>query len=498
MKKPANPAKAHYQVLRRLSWGELWGEEVARFDAATPEERREGVAVIRAVGAMVAEASAAIDRAAVRQWLHGLLGDPEEKVRRYAVAALPKLRGGEADEAALLTLWKRTEDAREKGYVEEALAKIAGESTLAELQGTPAPLRQRAEAAVARGEGGGIRLQSACEQGAPFTLQLECRVGLEGEVEQEAREAGFEVERQGEGFVLVRATRSFEWAALYRIRTFATAGVVLGTVGSDPVALAELIGSERVATMMKEWTDGRPRYRLEFSGRGHQRALVREVASRVYALRPEILNDPREALWLIDCVETGKGWRLTLRPRLRPDPRFAYRQQDVPAASHPPLAACMARWAGASRVVWDPFCGSGVELIECALRGGVERIVGTDLSGEAIEAARANAAAAGLTVAAEWHAIDFREYASVPTLGGGLDAIVTNPPMGQRVRIADLRGLMEQLLQTAERLLRPGGVLVFANPVRQAKVPAGLVCEWSQRIDMGGFSSRLERYVRRP
>ena len=123
---------------------------------------------------------------------------------------------------------------------------------------------------------------------------------------------------------------------------------------------------------------------------------MRLLAGQVYALRPEMLNDARNVTWTMDIYADGAGRSVELRPNLTPDPRFYYRRQDVPAASHPPLAACMARLAGRveHEIIWDPFCGSGLELIECALLGGVERICGTDRSAAAIAIARGNFAAA--------------------------------------------------------------------------------------------------------
>ena len=60
------------------------------------------------------------------------------------------------------------------------------------------------------------------------------------------------------------------------------------------------------------------------------------------------------------------------------------------------FATVLARLAGAEPddVVWDPFCGSGLELIERTLLGGVSRIFGTDLSEEAVVIAGQNLAAA--------------------------------------------------------------------------------------------------------
>ena len=42
--------KELYQQLRVLSWEQLWTGEVPRFDKASPQERSDRVAVVRAVG----------------------------------------------------------------------------------------------------------------------------------------------------------------------------------------------------------------------------------------------------------------------------------------------------------------------------------------------------------------------------------------------------------------------------------------------------------------
>src|SRR5580700_2405141 len=99
---------------------------------------------------------------------------------------------------------------------------------------------------------------------------------------------------------------------------------------------------------------------------------------------------------------------------MTPDPRFAYRRRDVPAASHPPLAACLARLAGRlpNEVIWDPFCGSGLELIESALLGGARSVCGSDCSSQAIAIAQNTLAAAQIkSVPATFICGDFRKIA---------------------------------------------------------------------------------------
>jgi tRNA G10 N-methylase Trm11 len=243
------------------------------------------------------------------------------------------------------------------------------------------------------------------------------------------------------------------------------------------------------------------RYRLDFISKGHQRHAVQEVAAEAFKLCPAVINDARNATWAVDIHPTGRGVSVELRPRFSPDPRFSYRRQDVPAASHPPLAACMARMAGnsGSDVVWDPFCGSGLELIERVRLGGVTRVFGTDLSSEAIGIAKANLAEAKLDVSSKFVCCDFRDLAIREGLQpGSITQIITNPPLGRRVPIHDLNGLIDDLVTTAALMLRPGGRLVLANPLPIKKqIKSGLHLDSSQVVDFGGFDCRVESYTKR-
>jgi predicted RNA methylase len=246
-------------------------------------------------------------------------------------------------------------------------------------------------------------------------------------------------------------------------------------------------------------TRGAARYRLEFAGRGHQRGAIRQVIERAYELCPEILNDARQAPWSIDVIPSGHGMAsVELRPRLYPDPRLWYRQDDIAAASHPPLAACMARLAGLeeNEAIWDPFCGSGLELIECGLRGGVSAAHGTDLNSKALEVARANFAAAHLEpTQAKFTCCDFREAGqSAGIAPGSISLVITNPPLGRRVRIKDMQGLFADLYTQAARALRIGGRLLFVNPLRTGPNDPSLHLEYQKTIDLGGFNCRLELY----
>ena len=499
-----NPSKQLYHTLRRLPWEVLWREEVPRFDRATPQERTARVAVVRAVGVVFSESGPEAEREAVQAWLLGLLQDPGEKVRRYAMTALPKIGAGTSAEAELLALLQRSGSERETKSLGRTLDKIGGVATLEALERGLLPQTElKVKASVARAQNpSAVRMDGVLVECAGLRIHLRGRKGLEQIVREEVEaniltRAKFRVTEVTSGLVALQPVAPFSLGDLCSLRCFGAVGFVLGTVrGGDAVeSIASVIASPLSQRVLKTFTEGPIRYRLNFVAKGHQRGAVREIANRAYALCPDILNDARSAPWSVEIHPTARGNTVEFSPRWAPDPRFAYRQGDVPAASHPPLAACMARLAGAPRegeIVWDPFCGSGLELVERALLGGVRSLYGTDLSPEAIAISQRNFAAANIpTVAAQFTCCDFRDFAVGPE---SVTLIVTNPPMGRRVPIVDLSGLIADLFTVAVQALQPGGRLVFANPLPVGPCPAVLQLQSRQVVDFGGFNCRLEMY----
>jgi len=492
----------------------LWTDEVPRFNSAPPEQRIANLGLIRALGVVAAESGSAEEKAAVRAWLTSLLQDPEERIRRYAMNALPKVGSGGEEEKALLDLMRKSGVEREGGFIAKALDKIGGEATLNALEhGGPAlPPRtvQKAKASVARQQGiSQARMDQPIAENDARPLVLRSRRGLETWVVQELQNAArtrrsFKVQRTQPGHVTVTALKPFTLGDVYSLRCFATASLVLGMVDdARPAGLPSRIANVIVAAgeLLELLTDGPFRYRLEFVGKGALRAVIREIATQVFEQSPALLNDPQQAPWAVEIHPAGRGFSVELRPRFSPDPRFAYRRDDVPAASHPPLAAAMARLAGhrTGDIVWDPFCGSGSELIERAILGGVAQLHGSDLSATALAAARKNLEAAALPgIQAVFHHGDFREWENQVDLPHGTTTlIITNPPMGRRVPVPDLRGLILSLIEAAEHVLQPGGRLVLANPFRLQLPPSTLQRVYQETIDLGGFDVQLEKYEKK-
>ena len=498
-----NAAKDSYKQLRCFSWEQLWVEHVSAFNAATPPSEARNAGLVRAVGVVFSESGRRSQKDEVAAWLRSLLQDPDEKIRRYAMAALPKIGAESADEEALINLLRKANPPeREKKFLARALDKIGGKATLEIADELPGQTALKVKASVAREESPSeIRVDQVVDVFSGLRIHLRGRRGLEGFVRKELESTMparrlFVVGSSQPGLVEIAPLGPFRLSDLLTLRCFGTLGFVLGTIPKpDSAEIASLITAPPARALLQKLTKGAIRYRLEFPSLGHQRGLVRDIANRAYALCPDLLNDARGAPWAVEIHPHRGRFTVELRPRFSPDPRFAYRRLDVPAASHPPLAACMGHLAGNSGhdVVWDPFCGSGLELIERGFLGGVRKLLGSDRSAAAIDVAECNLAASGLRMASEFFHGDFRNTNLAPS---SISQIISNPPMGRRVPIPDLEGLIHDLFDIAARVLQPGGVLVFANPLSSRPSDARLKLDTTQRIDLGGFDVHLEKFIK--
>ena len=242
--------------------------------------------------------------------------------------------------------------------------------------------------------------------------------------------------------------------------------------------------------LLAAWTSGPIRWRLELP-EGKQRAVVWKVARDVTAAAPELVNDPTATTW---DVRIADATALELIPRRLTDSRFAYRVADVPAASHPTVAAALARVAEprARDRIWDPFCGSGLELVECG-RSGAVALFGTDLDERALAAAQANADAAKLKITFT------RGDARAAEGTSDLDLVITNPPLGSRVQV-DAAKLLVDTLPVIARRRAPGGRLVWITPAPKQTSPVAerlrLRRTFATPVDLGGVRGRLERWQR--
>jgi 23S rRNA G2445 N2-methylase RlmL len=322
-----------------------------------------------------------------------------------------------------------------------------------------------------------------------------CRAGLENLLAAELHDAGLPPSRLGPGVVLVTLDRPLH--ALLSARTLLTAGALVPLdprprgAPLDGAAIAAALADPDVLAVLAAWTRGPIRWRLDFERGGHRRALVWDAAARARDLAPALRNQPRATTW--DIVVTADEQHLELRPRRFDDDRFPWRKADVPAASHPTVAAALARIGGAvaGEHVWDPFVGSGAELCERG-RLGPARLHGTDLDARALAATRTNLDAAGLT--ATLTVADALTHTPPP-----LGLIITNPPLGRRLR-GDAASLLEDFAARVPRLLARGGRLAWITPSSERTAAVlrrgGLILTYARDVDLGGYEVRLERWGR--
>lgn len=424
------------------------------------------------------------------------VSDPEVRVRRAAILALGKLAGDDARDV-LLTRWD-AEDVTpdERRSLTEALGKIGGDAARSRLvalnPGDDAELARRriramlmTERDARRGEESAIDTDLA----PPMTLavRLRCKAGLAELLRHDLASRGFTGRARRDDAVDVELNGP--WKTLFASRLWISAAIRIPLASDNPPAIVDAICSAEVRALLLAWTRGPIRWRLGFP-KGHRRAVVWNVAKEVTARAPELVNDPSQTTW---DFFVGEG-ALELVPRRAVDPRFSWRVAEIPAASHPTVAAALAVVAGemARDRVWDPFVGSGAELVERARLGGTTSLIGSDLDDNALAAARKNLDTAGL--AAELVRADARTHAPGP-----VDLIITNPPLGSRVQL-DAAALLVAALPNFARQLAPRGRLVWITPAVKRTTPVaeqlGLRRTRNLDVDLGGVRGQLERWER--
>jgi predicted RNA methylase len=456
----------------------LLADDAAEADAERALLRLPGVA---ATLAELARAAAPPLRARLVRVLGRAAGEPGPLLSFLDDAAA--LGRHPAAAAALLARVSADRPLPELRAVVESLGKIAGPAALpalaalpggdAELQRIAGRARLRIERTALRDDPAALADDVAPER--PLRIRALCRSGLETWL---AEELGGRV--LGPGAVDAVLTGTLPTA--FRARTMLRFGFALA---GDPI---DALASAEAFAILRRFTRGAIRYRIAFAA-GHRRAEVMRIAAAVRARRPELVNDPKQSLWE---VEVGDG-EVLLCPKALADPRFTYRRRDVPASSHPTIAAALARAAGVrpDDVVWDPFCGAGTELVERALLGPVRALFGSDLSTGALDAATENLAAAGVTATlARADALAHRPR--------GVSLILTNPPLGRRVR-AD-PDMFAAFVGHAAKVLEPGGRLVWISPFAGQTVAAArqsrLAVRLRREVDMGGFTAELQILTR--
>jgi hypothetical protein len=383
--------KAAERAIGRLGGAAVEGLR-PRFLGSTPPLRAR---VLRAIGRFP-------DDLAARALLIEALGDPDPKTRRNAAMALGHVKDAAA-EVALLATWERDPRPEMRRTLAASLGKVGGPRSLDVLEQAsraddPELARIAGKASImvgrtaSRSERG--RVDDARAPPLPIEVVLLARDGLEELLAQELLDVPTvsDVHVTAPGHVRGRLAGPLQ--SLFAARTLLFFAFPLPTEWSaDGETLEEVVAravtSDAARAVFTTFTQGPVRYRLAWEDGSHRRATTWSAVQAIARRAPELVNDPTASLWEVVVAETRRFVDVSLAPRGLTDPRFAYRLGDVPAASHPTIAAALARVAGVrdGDVVWDPFVGSGSELVERARLGPYRSLHGSDVEPRALSAA---------------------------------------------------------------------------------------------------------------
>lgn len=433
-----------------------------------------------------------------------VLASEDNRVRRAAARALGNMQDARI-EGALVAAWERATAPEERKVLADALGKTGGARALAALSSADATKdalldkkQTRAKLAItrtmARGDHGVIDPERRPR--VPLPIVWRCRDGLEELLATELSDFATRKVSPGRVPGTLESPLTLALALAPRLAlsvAFPLPELRIGKAGLAAAIVASIVSDEALAVFDTFTPKGTITVRLSFAGAGHQRSLAWEVAERLSKEGTRIANDPTDATWSCDVRAFAESVKVELSPRSVQDARFSYRVRDVPAASHPTIAAALALVARPEKrgVVWDPFCGSGAELIECARLAPGLTLLGTDTSEDALAATRENLSAASLS--AELTLADARTFAPPKAP----DLIVTNPPMGRRVhRSGELAPLLADFVTHAADVLAPGGALVWLSPQPEltgVAIASGLRVAYERRVDLGGFFATLQR-----
>lgn len=146
------------------------------------------------------------------------------------------------------------------------------------------------------------------------------------------------------------------------------------------------------------------------------------------------------------------------------------------------------------RTIADIGTGSGCLAVALAAEFPDARIFAADISGSALDLARTNVEAAGVSARVRVIEGDLFEPMGSLSLEGGIDLVVSNPPYVRRGEIDSLApevsrwepraaldggpdglSVIRRLIEGARRFLRPGGFLVFEIGHDQGQGVLGLL-----------------------
>ncbi|MEM7033676.1 MAG: methyltransferase domain-containing protein [Chloroflexota bacterium] len=142
-----------------------------------------------------------------------------------------------------------------------------------------------------------------------------------------------------------------------------------------------------------------------------------------------------------------------------------YKRETIPASLRPSVATSMVLLSEpkAGDIFLDPMCGAGTILIERALWGDYQHIIGGDIRNEVVHITELNARAAKIHLPVyEWDATELPSLDEFDIAQRQIDKVVCNLPFGKQIGspAANAR-LYRNFLAEMSRVVKPFGRLVL-------------------------------------
>jgi len=168
-------------------------------------------------------------------------------------------------------------------------------------------------------------------------------------------------------------------------------------------------------------------------------------------------NSPSSYEVEIRIVEIKKLCSIFIKLYTFKDSRFAYRQQNIPAAINPVTAAIVLKsiekWLNPHAKVIDPFCGTGTMLIERAKLKEFEDLTGVDIFNDAIIAAKANSDLANVNI--DLIPGDILEFSTLDVF----DEMISNMPFESGTGSSNFdKSLYRRFVNMIPELIKPEGM----------------------------------------
>ncbi len=265
------------------------------------------------------------------------------------------------------------------------------------------------------------------------------------------------------------ATVEFDggWAKLLSLRTPIAVSAVLTFAVPRPKSL---LSGEYLPVIAEQMTRVRSATSFRFEAAGADSSVFGRLAVEL-ARATRLRHDPDEGDIAVRFRRsvTVDGWDVLVRISPRPLSDRAWRVRNFPGAVNATIAAAVAiatRPKPSDRVV-NLMCGSGTLLVERMLAAPVRSATGVEIDASALEAARANLSAAGLSGRTKLVRADVTETGWLA--GGPYDVILADPPWGGLVgEHRTNEALHLRLLQRArEAAAADARVAILTHEIRQ-------------------------------